>query len=96
MKLTSKIVLFSLATLLFFELIARCAFYLYPGETYKKYITGKHLKTNGVGAKGDLYRGQPFKIAFMGASDLAGEELLYNYTITQKIKEILGTDTVPY
>ena len=42
----------------------------------------------GQGARGDIYRGQPFKIAFIGSSDLRGR------AITQKIKEILGRDTV--
>ena len=63
-------------------------------KTYQKYICHKYVKSNGSSAKGDLYRGQSFKIAFIGTSYLAGENLYFHHTVTQKIKDLLGTDKV--
>ena len=45
-------------------------------------------KINGASAIGDPYQGQPFKIAFLGDSSLG------NGGITQKLKGLLGPDSV--
>ena len=99
--------LFIGTVLLFFELIVRSSFYIYPTETYQKYFIKKkppgHMtkifgtfsnKFNGSGAIGDVYKGQPFKIAFLGSSDLSGVYLSFKKNPTEQIKSLLEPDNV--
>ena len=90
--------LFVLTILLFCELITHMAFYILPGETYQRYYIkqdGKDFrKHNGLGAASEAYFGQPFKIAIIGSSDLAADDIPYKSGIVQKLQKLLGPNKV--
>ena len=86
---------FFLAALFFFNLIGLVAFSVYPKEIHQKYLLKKDEnivveKYNGLGAIGDVYQGQPFRIAFFGTSVLLSHDLNFDDKISQKLKQILG------
>ena len=91
--------IFILTALFFFELIVQNAPRFYPRESYQKYlieeqhgkITKKH---NGIGSMGNVYKGQPFKIAFLGMSELAAVGLPYFQGISKQLKQLLCPDKV--
>lgn len=90
---------FFLSVLSFFNLIGLIAFSFYPNEVYQKYLLKKEdgviiQKQNGFGAMGDMYQGQPFKIAFFGSSILESNDLNFNDKISQRLKQILGQNKV--
>lgn len=64
-----KIFGFFFCVLVWFKLISYLGFFIYPSEVHQKYLPGQH---NGLGAIGDVYQGQPFKIAVFGSSTIQG------------------------
>ena len=85
--------------LVFFNLIGLIAFLIYPNEIYQKYLLKKEKdviiqKHNDLGAIGDVYQGQTFKVAFFGSSVLESHGLNFNDKISQKLKQILGQKEV--
>ena len=67
-----KVLIFFVTVFIFCELIALSAPYIYPSEVHQRYLIKdkKEAFYNGRGASGDVYRGQPFRMAIFGASVL--------------------------
>ena len=90
---------FFLCVLFFLNLIGSLAFFIYPKEIHQKYLLEKQediiiKKHNGLGAIGDSYKGQAFKIAFFGTSILESHKVNFNEKISQKLKYKLGDKKV--
>ena len=72
-----KIFGFFLLTLIWFKIISYIAFFIYPAEVHQKYSTN----INDLGAEGDIYQGQPFKIAIFGSSNLNNIGIKLTHTL---------------
>ena len=86
---------FCLCIFVFFNLINLFAFSFYPNEVHQKYLLKKKgniiiKKHNSLGAIGDFYQGQAFKIAIFGSCIVESYGINFDKRISQQLKLILG------
>ncbi len=94
----SKGLIFILSAFLLLEGISKSAFYLMPFEIHQRYTWNENHKKsfNGLGAQGDLYLGQPIRIAVFGSSIAYMPNLPMHLTWPQLLKSEWGSDRVQF